>query len=318
MEGQILNLIKQYETVIIYRHKNPDLDAIGSQMGLYHALKENFQNKRIYAVGDLNDYSNLYNITMDEIADEAYKNSLVIILDVAVSNLITDDRYLLADKIVIIDHHKNDTDIEGALFYQNSNLPSACSLVVKLLKQWKLKISEIAATYLYGGMLTDTGRFMYINNTNASETLSLAAYITKYNPDIEYLHNFLYTEPLESKLIKNMFTDFELLSNNVAIQINKHEKVLASKLSPHTVARRMIGQMAGIKEIPIWASFTEDKENNLIKAEVRSREIPVVDVCKAFGGGGHLLACGASLNTWEEVEEMKERLNELVNNFENN
>src|SRR5690554_6581749 len=107
MEGQILNLIKQYETVIIYRHKNPDLDAIGSQMGLYHALKENFQNKRIYAVGDLNDYSNLYNITMEEIADETYKNSLVIITDVAVSNLITDDRYLLADKIVIIDHHKN-------------------------------------------------------------------------------------------------------------------------------------------------------------------------------------------------------------------
>ncbi|MDD4204332.1 MAG: DHH family phosphoesterase, partial [Acholeplasmataceae bacterium] len=56
MYQEVDNLIKQYDKIIIHRHKNPDMDAIGSQMGLYYLIKENFKDKQVYVVGDTNKY----------------------------------------------------------------------------------------------------------------------------------------------------------------------------------------------------------------------------------------------------------------------
>ena len=70
----------------------------------------------------------------------------------------------------------------------------------------------------------------------------------------------------------------------------------------------MVNLMAGIKEIPIWASFTEDKTNNKVICEFRARGIVIVDIAKKYGGGGHDFACGASLTSFEEVEQVLEDL----------
>lgn len=48
--------IRKYERIIIHRHKNPDMDAIGSQAGLYYLIKENFPKKEVYMVGDSNKF----------------------------------------------------------------------------------------------------------------------------------------------------------------------------------------------------------------------------------------------------------------------
>ena len=48
----ILNKIKEYDTIIIHRHVRPDGDCIGSQMGLKEIIKQNFKDKKVYAVGD--------------------------------------------------------------------------------------------------------------------------------------------------------------------------------------------------------------------------------------------------------------------------
>ena len=51
---KLLHDIKKYQTIIIHRHTRPDGDALGSQFGLQRALKDNFKDKEIYAVGDTN------------------------------------------------------------------------------------------------------------------------------------------------------------------------------------------------------------------------------------------------------------------------
>ena len=70
-------------------------------------------------------------------------------------------------------------------------------------------------------------------------------------------------------------------------------------------------KMAGIKEVRIWGSFSEDHNGSYV-AELRSREIPIVDIAKKYGGGGHLNACGATLDTIEKVYQLIEDLNEKV------
>ena len=74
---EILNIINDFDTIIIHRHSNPDMDAIGSQFGLKYILKEEFPNKKIYCVGDLNDMS--YEAKTDRISDVTYVDSLSII-----------------------------------------------------------------------------------------------------------------------------------------------------------------------------------------------------------------------------------------------
>ncbi len=80
MFERILELIKAHNTVIIHRHSNPDGDALGSQIGLKHILKDSFPQKRILAVGDMTPrYAVMEDTVMDEVADEDYGDALAII-----------------------------------------------------------------------------------------------------------------------------------------------------------------------------------------------------------------------------------------------
>ena len=106
MFEQILQTVKSYDRIIIHRHNTPDGDALGSQIGLKHILKENFPEKEILVVGDATRrYSFMDDSVMDTIPDEAYTDALAIILDTSSKALISDDRYTLAAKTIRIDHH---------------------------------------------------------------------------------------------------------------------------------------------------------------------------------------------------------------------
>ena len=88
----IINKIKEYNTIIIHRHFRPDGDALGSQIGLKEILKENFKDKKIFVVGDSNPRFDFVG-EMDEVSDSEYENALVIALDSSTENMINDQRY---------------------------------------------------------------------------------------------------------------------------------------------------------------------------------------------------------------------------------
>lgn len=308
MKDVILSKIKAYHTIIIHRHLRPDLDAIGSQMGLKFLLESQYPEKKICVVGDLNTMS--YLAKMDEITDETYKDALVIITDVAVSHMISDDRYLLGKEIIIIDHHENDTDVENvSIHYKDTSFNSACEMIIDIAKTYDFHLSKDAATYLYGGMVTDSGRFLYLKNPE--RTFLLASYVSRFEPNIQDLYNYLYTETLSRKVLKNQFSTFELTKENVAYRINSKALIESTGEDFQSISRGMVNQMSGIKEVLIWGSFSEDQNGSYV-AELRSRDIPIVDVAKKYGGGGHLNACGATLENIEKVYQLIEDLNEKV------
>ncbi|MFP4187702.1 MAG: DHH family phosphoesterase [Acholeplasmataceae bacterium] len=299
--------IERSKRIIIHRHERPDMDAIGSQYGLALLLRENYPDKEVYAVGDVNDM--VFDAVMDDVSTEQYADALVIITDVSVSHMISDDRYLLARRRIIIDHHTNDTDVaDVAVFHRDDSFSSASEMIIDHARATGLSITPEAALYLYGGMVTDTGRFLHLKD--ASRTFELASYITGFKPDIERIYTYLYTEPLKKRRIKHLFSDFELTAHGVAYRRNTHDIVRQSGLDFQTVSRGMVNQMAGIKEVPIWANFTEDIERNAIIGEFRSRGISIVDIAKTYGGGGHDQACGATLKDWQEVDRIIKDLDE--------
>lgn len=299
--------IRRSRRIIIHRHERPDMDAIGSQYGLALLLRHNFPDKEVHVVGDVNDM--VYDAVMDDVPDEQYEDALVIITDVSVSRMISDDRYTLANTRIIIDHHTNDTDVSDiSVFYRDDSFSSASEMIIDYARATGLKMTPEAAIYLYGGMVTDTGRFLHLKD--ASRTFELASYVTGVKPDIDRFYAYLYTESLKKRRTKHLFSDFEMTEHGVAYRKNTHEIIEKSGLDFQAVSRGMVNQMAGIKEVPIWANFTEDIEKDAIIGEFRARGISIVDIAKAYGGGGHDQACGATLADWREVDRIIRDLDE--------
>src|SRR5699024_3974194 len=104
---QIIQSIKQYETIIIHRHVRPDPDAYGSQGALQKLIEVSFPEKKVFVVGEEPDETLHFLNQMDQIEDHTYNGSLVIVCDTANTDRISDDRYHTGEKLIKIDHHPN-------------------------------------------------------------------------------------------------------------------------------------------------------------------------------------------------------------------
>ena len=309
MKDFLFEKIAEYNTIIIHRHNRPDLDALGSQRGLALVLKNKYPEKEIYIVGDMSDrYSFLGD--MDVIDDEKYNNALAIITDVAVSNLVSDDRYKLAKEVIVIDHHKNPSDITDNLVVNTKKI-AVCEFITEILLEKGFEIPKEAATCLYGGIVTDSGRFQYPEVTGS--TLITSGHLLNLGADKEFIYKHLYTESLAEKQIKNWFAArFETTKNGVAYLKNDKDVFERFNIDFFSVSRGMVSVMAGIKEIPIWCNFTYDIANDKIVGEFRARDTSIVHIAKKYGGGGHDLACGATLLSWDEVDNVIKDFDDLL------
>lgn len=309
MKKQILNLINTHNSIIIARHKNPDFDAFGSQFGLYYALEEYYPNKNIYVVGDDNPLNKFQ--SLDDVSEEIYKQSLVFILDTVASQMLDPDVYKNYDKLVLIDHHRNDPDIAYDIALQEKDASSTAEIITSLLIDWDIPINIDSAKALYIGIIGDTGRFMYSNTT--ARTLALASKLLETGIDISTIHNSIYIEPKLNKEIKNDFFNLvHYTEHNVAYRKNDLEFLKKYDLSTSYASRGLVNQMAGMEEVKIWVNFTYDLETTKIICEIRGRDIAVLDVAKKYGGGGHLNACGCTVDTWEETDEIIKDLDKLM------
>ena len=319
---EILKKIQKYNRIIIHRHNNPDLDALVSQLGLKNALQNSFPEKEVYVVGDMNKFT--FMGEMDVISDEMYENALVIICDVAVSHLISDHRYFLAKEIIVIDHHRNSVnlDFDGhacdvpCYAFIHPEYIACAEIVTMMIKEWGLTLDSYGATRLYGGIVTDSGRFQY--GSNFANVFKMSAYLMECGADAQFIYKNLYVETLESRKMKNYFQGkMQLTKNNVAYMFNDKEVFDLFAVDTFTVSRGMVNLMAGIDKVNIWCNFTYDKESGKVLGEFRSRDIVIVDIAKKYGGGGHECACGATLDNFEVAKEMLLEFDQKMEEYAN-
>lgn len=300
MIENIDKIIRKYDTIIIHRHLNPDMDAIGSQVGLKELIKVNYPEKKVRVVGDQNRFD--YENQMEEVSDEDYKEALAIIVDVAVSKLVSDNRYELAKEVLVIDHHQNDCDIENSTVYSDTSYSSAAEYISDIFLSLDYEFSEKAASYLFSGMVTDTGRFQWMKVPE--RVFMIASILVGYGAKTTEFYNWLYTEPLSVRLMKQDFQSRIVYEDGIAYLKNDLDVFEKYNVDFFSISRGFANLAAGIDEIQIWLNFTINPATGLIVGEFRSRQIPIVDVAKSYGGGGHLNACGATLSSWEEVDKI--------------
>jgi len=309
LNNKINELIHANDKIIILRHKNPDLDAYGSQFGLYYALKANFPNKEIYAVGDTNALNHFQ--PLDDIDSSLYQESLVFILDTVAKQMLEGSLYEQAKTLVLIDHHQNDPDIRYDYYLRDTDSSSCAEMVAKFLFESNLQVPQNSASALYTGIVSDTGRFLY--KSVSSSTFAISGKLLDKGIDIQSIYAGMYSEPLRMKRLKAIFfSTVEFSNNGIAYRKNDLNFLKENNIDSYSVSRGMVNQMSGIDEVSIWANFTFEEKTGKILCELRSKTIPIVDIAKKYGGGGHLLACGCSVLSWEETDLIIKDLDQLL------
>lgn len=309
MFEQIFAAIQSYDRIIIHRHKNPDGDALGSQIGLKHILLENFPGKEIYTVGDrAGRYSFMEDSQMDELPDALYDGALAVILDTSAKHLISDERYTLAEKTVRIDHHifcETIADTEVT----NTSYESCCGLITEFAVECGLKLNPLAAKSLYTGMVTDSGRFRY--DSTCANTFRLASILMEQPFDTGDIYANLYADDLEHVKNKAHFIlKIQTTGKNVAYIYTDREEVLSLSMDTFSISRGMVGTMSDIKGIDIWVNFTETEAGVL--CELRSGKYNINPVAVKYGGGGHAKASGATVKDKETAMAMLRDLEALM------
>ncbi|RDW16331.1 DHH family phosphoesterase [Oceanobacillus arenosus] len=296
---EIIETIKQYDTIIIHRHVRPDPDALGSQVGLKEIINASFPNKSVYVVGE-EEKSLTFLAKMDVIKDEQYKQALVIVCDTANSPRIDDDRYNLGEKLIKIDHHPV-VDEYGDIRWENTDASSASEMIYELYEHGKdlgLKMSDDAARLLYGGIVGDTGRFMFPSTTK--KTFQYAAELVTYHFDRTELYQNLYMEKDSLSRLKGyILQNFELTpAGSSTIKLPKEilEKFNVSPRDPG----KIINVLSDVEGIKAWAFFVE--EGDTIRVSIRSKGPVINQLAAKYNGGGHPLASGAQAESWQEVE----------------
>ena len=311
MFEKVLETIKEFDTIIIHRHSNPDGDALGSQIGLKNIIKENFKDKKVYVVGDMTTrFAFMEDSEMDVINDEVYKNALAIVLDTSASALISDDRYKTAKATARMDHHifcEKICETEVT----DTSYESCCGLITEFAVKTGLKLNPLAAKSLYTGMVTDSGRFRYDSTT--SQTFRLASRLLDEKFDTGEVYAGLYADDFEHvKLRAQFILKIRFTECNVGYIYTEKEELASYGVSIFTISRGMVGTMGDLRGVDIWVNFTETDDGVL--AELRSSKYNINPVAVKYGGGGHQKASGATLKNREEAMAMLEDLNEIIRN----
>ena len=304
IDSQLLDNIIQYETICLFRHVNPDGDALGSQVGLARWIKLNWPDKKVLLMGEDNHNYSIYE-PMDTV--ENLGTYLSIILDSANQARIDDQRFIAGDMIVKIDHHI-EVDPYGDLQMVDVSAGSTCEIVAQwILAQDHLLMNQDVAEMLLSGILTDTQRFSIEATT--SNTLRIAASLVDHGANITKLNQALFSQPVEIWKRRRALQNEVVFQDHLAYAIIDQSKLDEMGLLDRQ-AKNFVNMMAGIEEYNIWAIFTQD-EQGYFNGSLRSRTHTINDIAARYNGGGHRLACGTNTLTLEMVHSLIEELSAL-------
>lgn len=303
---EILEKIKSYDIICLFTHQFPDPDALGSQFGLKQFIMDNFADKKVYALGKNNESLNGTTFPLKDVCrDELIEQSLAIVLDTANTTRIDDERFALAQELIKIDHHPL-ADNYGSY---NLVLEDKCAtsyIVADLIKNSNYRLSKLASTYLFIGIVGDTGRFLYHNTT--AEVFAMAAYLLNAGADLAWSYANLYQRSVaETKLVGFILQNYHIIKQRLAYFILDDQDYEQYGIS-FDKAKEQVNVLADIVGIDIWVSIVYSKLTGFYHVSIRSKKIVINDVAQALGGGGHKLASGIKATSLARVQTILDHL----------
>jgi len=307
MYKKFLKTIKRYDTIVIARHIGVDPDALCSQLALRDAIRLNFPEKKVIAIGTGSQkFAHIGKLDKLEKVD----NALLIVTDTPDKKRI--DSAVLSDfsYIVKIDHHPFVEDF-GGLEIINDQASSACEIIMELLIQMKLALNSSIAELLYMGLVSDSNRFLFDSSTSYLFSL-ISYYLDKYPFDLSKCYQKLYLRPLNEVRLEGYISLNMTVTENGLGYIPITDAIIQKYGVDSASAGNMINNFNFIKEVLVWVTMTEDVKNDQIRISIRSRGPVINQVAEKYHGGGHKFASGVRVKTMEEAMKIIDDLEQVL------
>lgn len=316
------DIIMQSEYVLIMGHKNSDLDAIGSAVGVAAAVEscgkkayivvnedETLAQNLIDDVKNSDGYEDLF-ITPEKGYHYAGTKTLLIIVDTHVARM-TENEELCArcGKKVVIDHHRRMVDYitDTVVSYHEPYASSASELVTELLQYIipaHYKISQMHAEALLAGIMLDTRNF---SEKAGVRTFEAAAYLRRQGAVSTDVLKF-FSVPRDVYQAKSNLVNNAVIYKDVAISLSEALPKDVSVAVPQAA-----NDLLGLDNV--LASVVAVKFEDQVNISARSLgEINVQVLMEYLGGGGHLTMAGAQLKDIS-LEETEEKIKESIDHY---
>ena len=298
----ILEKIKEYNKIILFRHFRPDGDAVGSTKGLAAIIRATYPEKQVLLQNsDFSDYLKFLGDEDAPIADGEYADALGIVLDTATTKRISNQKYSLCREIIKIDHHIP-VESYGVLEWVEELRSSSSEMIAAFYDTFsdELILTKEAATYIYCGMVTDSGRFRF--RDVSGETMRLAGVMLNAGIDTDTLFANLYLEDFESFKFESYAKSRMKLTENGVVTLFV-TKAMQEKFSLSSEeASAAVSYMDSIRGSLIWIAFIEG--DGEIRVRLRSRFVTVSEIAERYNGGGHACAAGATVYSRAEMKKL--------------
>ena len=307
-------LMSECNKVMIMGHVNPDIDAMGSALGIYRMAVS--LRKEVNIVTNVEapsiksfiesiqeDYKDVF-ITKETALSQIDAETLLVVVDTHKKTYVEEPELLnKTNKIVVIDHHRRSADfIENSILtFQEVYASSASELVTEIVQytQNEIELSTIEAEALYAGIMMDTKNFTFKTGVR---TFEAAAYLRRCGVDIIKVKKWFQSDLESYNKIAEIVKKAEIIRETIGISIyevqEKDTSLICAKAADELLT---IGN--------ITASFVlGNMEDGQICISGRSLgDINVQMILEKLGGGGHISLAGAQLENMT-IEEAKQEL----------
>lgn len=303
----VKKLLSKPQKIVIVPHKNPDGDAIGSTLALWHYLKNMEHDAFIISPNSYPKFlkwipgnEQILNFEKEnsQAKEKIRQASLIFTLDFNHLGRIGQMEPALEEasaEFIMIDHHQAPSDY-AHITYSDITMSSTCEMVYNFLEFLgdTDRITPKMADCLYTGIMTDTGSFKYSSTT--SRTHKVVAQLIEKGAENTKIHNLVYDTNTPSSLhllgcaLKNMVI---LEEYNTAYIILSQEELDANNFQKGDT-EGFVNYGLTLKGINFAVIFIENKEEGIIKISFRSEgDFSVNEFArKHFNGGGHTNAAG--------------------------
>ena len=309
----IYSKIKEANKIIIHRHERPDPDAYGSQGALGEIIKYNFPEKEVVLVGKESPSLNFLFNTV-EVTEEDYKDALVIITDTANFPRIDGKLFTRENYIIKIDHHPP-LDNYGEINLVDVDSSSCSEMIYDFYSyinsKYGIKLTDKAAELIYVGIVGDTGRFLFPNTT--TKTLKISAELLNYNFNMaETLDKLDIVSENIMRFRAFIFENYNMCYDGLAYLKVTKEDMDKYNILPGDVSNG-VNLLRSLEGLCVWC-FAID-EGNKIRVRIRSKGPTINTIAEKYDGGGHKLASGATVFSWEEFDDLIEDLARVVREY---
>ncbi len=305
---EILNQIKNAESIVVVTHQTPDGDAVGSSLAMKLALESMGKNPDVIIPEVPSVYDFLPGREDIKASSDIEKYELAISVDCATEMRIDGKEYFEnAKHTIVIDHHGSNT-MYGDFNYVNPVSPACCDILAGVFDYYNINITKDIGTCLLTGIITDTGGFKYPSTT--AETFEFAAELLRKGVNVSEIYKRTMDTMSRAtfELTKRVMERMEILENGkVAFTYITKQDVneVDAKPGDHEGLVNIGRNLDGI-EVSIFIRQNEENKDEYRVSMRTNGDINASDICLMFGGGGHPRAAGATVEG--TVEEVKEKL----------